>query len=42
MICEILVGRNTPSKEETFAEIFGPLRQQAMCHAQIWPKNVVF
>ena len=27
MIFEILVGRNTPSIGETFAEIFGPLRQ---------------
>ena len=27
MIFEILVGRNTPSIRETFALIFGPLRQ---------------
>ena len=27
MIIEILVGRNTPSIGETFADIFGPLRQ---------------
>ena len=27
MIFEILVGRNTPSIGETFAEIFGALRQ---------------
>ena len=27
MIFEILVGRNTPSIRETFAEIFGTLRQ---------------
>ena len=42
MIFEILVGRNTPSIEETFGEIFRHLRQMGCVprrHAQIWPNS---
>ena len=40
MIFEILVGRNTPSIRETFAEIFGTLRQ--MGYVPPMPENMVF
>ena len=44
MIFEILVGRNTPSVGETFAEIDGPLRQMGCATPMLkyGPKYVIF